>query len=97
MLANPAYFRGPIEWSNKRDAGQAGGRGRNDPVAGAGNFRVDGNLETELLNEEPPASLLISNSNCDKIQPEKWRREFGGMRVTRHAPWIRLRRVFHGG
>ena len=90
-MANPTYVRGPIEWSNKRDAGQAGRRGRNDPATEVGSFRVDDDLETELFNEEPPASLLISNSNCDKIQPEKWRREFGGMSVTRNVPWIGLR------
>ena len=50
--------------------------------ARAGKFRVDGDLETQLINEEPPASLLISNPNRGKIQPEKWLREFGGMRVT---------------
>ena len=88
MLANPAYFRGPIEWSNKRDAGQAGRRGRNDPATEAGSCRVDDDLETELFNEEPPASLLISNPNRGKIQPEKWRREYGGMRVTRNVPWF---------
>ena len=96
-MANPTYVRGPIEWGNERDARQAGRRGRNNPAAGAGSLRVDGDLETELLNEEPPASLLISNPNRGKIQPQKWRRELADMRVTRNVPWLGLRRVFHSG
>jgi hypothetical protein len=60
-LANPVCLGGPIGRDNQRDAGHAGGRGGNDPAANAGNVRVDGDLETELVNEKPPASLLISN------------------------------------
>jgi hypothetical protein len=60
--------------------------GRNDPAAHAGNFRVDGHPETELVNEKPTASLLISNPDRGKIQPEKGLHEFCVITVTGNVP-----------
>jgi hypothetical protein len=60
-------------------------------VTHSGNFRVDGHLETELVNEKPSASLLIPNPDGDKIQPEKGLQEFYRLTVTRIVPSIGLR------
>jgi hypothetical protein len=54
-------------------------------------------LETELVNEKPPASLLISHPDGGKIQPEKRQRDFCTMTVTRNIPSIGLRGVSQDG
>jgi len=96
VLANAPYLLGPFAWRNERDTGQASRRGRNDPAAHVGNFRVDGHLETELINEKPAASLLISNPHRDKIQAEKRLQESRALSVTRNVLWMALCRAFHG-
>jgi len=48
-----------------------GGWSDNDPAPQAAHFGVRKCLETQLVNEKPPASLLISNPNGGKVQPEK--------------------------
>jgi hypothetical protein len=83
VLTNASYLHGPFAWHNERDPGVASRRRRNDPAARAGNLRIDDHLETELVNEEPPASLLISNPDRGKMQPEKGLQELCVRTVTR--------------
>ena len=85
-LVLPGLGRGRDQ---RKNSGAVGGRDRYPPVAGL-QPGVESQIESELVYEEPYASILVPNEDLDGVKPEKRLPVRAARCVHFHAsvPWI---------